>query len=105
MRHLILSESSSEEPMNTTELFSLKGRTALVTGGSRGIGKMIAEGFVAQGAKVYISSRKAEVCDATAKELSKNGGACISLPVDVSTVEGAQKLAAEYKAREPKLDI
>src|SRR5205814_527470 len=84
--------------------FSLKGRTALITGGSRGIGKMIAEGFIAQGARVYISARKAEACDATAKELAK-GGTCVSLPMDVSTVEGAQKLAAAYAARESKLDI
>ena len=55
--------------MNTSTLFSLKGRTALVTGGSRGIGLMIAKGFVAQGAKVYISSRKAEVCESVAAEL------------------------------------
>jgi NAD(P)-dependent dehydrogenase (short-subunit alcohol dehydrogenase family) len=91
--------------MNTTELFSLKGRTALVTGGSRGIGRMIATGFIAQGARVYISSRKAEVCNETAAQLSKGGGTCISLPMDVSTVEGAQALASAYAAREPKLDI
>jgi 2-deoxy-D-gluconate 3-dehydrogenase len=87
------------------DLFSLKGRVALVTGGSRGIGKMIAEGFIAQGAKVYISARKAAVCDATAKELSSDGGQCISLPADISTVEGAKALAKEVMAREPKLDI
>ena len=55
------------------DLFSLRGRTALITGGSRGIGKMIAAGFVAQGAKVYISSRKAEACEKAAAELSKGG--------------------------------
>jgi NAD(P)-dependent dehydrogenase (short-subunit alcohol dehydrogenase family) len=88
-----------------TDLFTLKGRTALVTGGSRGIGRMIAAGFIAQGAKVYISSRKADVCEKTAAELSKGGGTCVALPVDASTVAGAQALAKAYAAREPKLDI
>ena len=86
------------------DLFSLAGRTALVTGGSRGIGRMIAAGFLAQGARVYISSRKAEACDATAAELSAIGP-CVSLPADVSTLEGVQALAAAYAAREPQLDI
>ncbi|WP_411287861.1 SDR family oxidoreductase [Phenylobacterium sp.] len=86
-----------------TNLFSLEGRTALVTGGSRGIGKMIAKGFLGSGAaKVYISSRKAEACDATAKEL---GERCFSLPQDVSTVDGVKALTAAYLAREDKLDI
>ena len=91
--------------MDTRDLFSLKGRTALVTGGSRGIGRMIAEGFIAQGARVYISSRKADVCDRTAAELSADGGTCISLPADVSTLDGVRSLAKAYAAREPKLDI
>jgi NAD(P)-dependent dehydrogenase (short-subunit alcohol dehydrogenase family) len=86
------------------DLFSLQGRTALVTGGSRGIGRMIAAGFLAQGAKVYISSRKADACDATARELASLGP-CISLPADVSTVEGARGLAAAYGAKEKSLDI
>jgi len=89
----------------TTDLFSLAGRTALITGGSRGIGKMIAAGYIAQGAKVYISSRKPGACDATAAELSQNGGQCISLPQDVSTVEGCKALAAAYAKHESKLDI
>jgi NAD(P)-dependent dehydrogenase (short-subunit alcohol dehydrogenase family) len=90
--------------MDTSQLFSLKGRTALVTGGSRGIGRMIAEGFLAQGATVYISARKAEACDQTAKELSAFGR-CVSLPADVSSVQGAQALAAAYAQHEGQLDI
>jgi NAD(P)-dependent dehydrogenase (short-subunit alcohol dehydrogenase family) len=86
------------------DLFSLQGRVALVTGGSRGIGRMIASGFLRQGAKVYISARKAAACDATARELSALGP-CISVPIDVSTLEGARALAAEIMQREPQLDI
>ncbi len=87
------------------DLFGLAGRVALVTGGSRGIGRMIAEGFIMQGAKVYISSRKSTQCDAAAKDLSQDGGECISLPQDISTVEGCKALAARITALEPKLDI
>ena len=86
------------------QLFSLQGRTALVTGGSRGIGKMIAAGFLAAGAKVYITSRKAEACDATARELSKDGR-CVSIPHDISKLEGCRALAADYLGRESQLDI
>ncbi len=86
------------------DLFSLKGRIALVTGGSRGIGRMIAAGFLKAGAKVYISSRKQAACDATAAELSALGE-IVSLPMDVSTVAGAKALAAAISARETKLDI
>jgi NAD(P)-dependent dehydrogenase (short-subunit alcohol dehydrogenase family) len=86
------------------ELFSLHGRVALVTGGSRGIGRMIATGFLHHGAKVYITARKAAACDAAAAELSAIGP-CISLPCDVSSVEAARALAAEIAGREPALDI
>ncbi|WP_424629072.1 SDR family oxidoreductase [Bradyrhizobium sp. SYSU BS000235] len=88
-------------------LFSLKGRVAVVTGGSRGIGKMIASGFLAYGAsRVYITARKAGPCEATAKELTeKYDGECVALPIDISTVAGCQTLADEIIKREPKLDI
>ena len=85
-------------------LFDLQGRVALVTGGSRGIGKMIATGFLHHGAKVYITARKAAACDATAEELSAIGP-CVSLPIDVSSIEGARQLAGEIERREPRLDI
>jgi len=91
--------------MNTKDLFSLKGRVALVTGGSRGIGKMIAAGFIAQGAKVYISARKADASDNTARELSQDGGTCISIPMNISSLTGIKALAAAIMAREPKVDI
>lgn len=90
--------------MDTKRLFSLEGRTALVTGGSRGIGRMIAEGLVSQGARVYITSRKASACDATATELSAIGP-CISLPADVSTQEGIGDLAFRYGQLESRLDV
>ena len=88
--------------MDTTNLFRLDGRVALITGGSRGIGKMIAAGFIAQGAKVYISSRKAAACEETVAELGVN---CIALPQDVSTVDGCKALAAQFAEHEGKLDI
>ena len=85
-------------------LFSIEGKVALVTGGSRGIGEMIAAGFLANGAKVYISSRKAEVCDATAKRLQEEyGGECISIPADLSNLEGIKDLT--QKLQQDKLDI
>jgi len=86
------------------KLFSLEGRTALVTGGSRGIGKMIAQGFVEMGATVYISSRKAEACEETASELS-GLGRCVPLPQDISTVQGCAELAEAYRRHEAALDI
>lgn len=86
------------------DLFSLTGRVALVTGGSRGIGRMIATGLLHHGAKVYITARKAAQCDAAAGELSAIGP-CISLPADVSSVAGARQLAAEIMGKEPALHI
>ena len=88
------------------DLFSIKDKVALVTGGSRGIGEMIAAGFLASGAKVYISSRKAEICNATADRLSNEyGGECISLPSDLSHLEGIESLVTELSNNESHLDI
>ena len=87
------------------DLFSIEGKIALVTGGSRGIGEMIAAGFLANGAKVYISSRKAEVCDATANRLQEQyGGECVSLPADLSNLDGINTLVQSFAEGE-KLDI
>ena len=87
------------------DLFSLQGRVALVTGGSRGIGKMIAAGFLDHGAKVYISARKAEACEATAAALTRQGAECIALPHDISSVDGCRALAEDIMRREGTLDI
>jgi NAD(P)-dependent dehydrogenase (short-subunit alcohol dehydrogenase family) len=94
----------SDETINVSDLFSIKGKVALVTGGSRGIGLMIARGYVEAGAKVYISSRKQEVCDEVARQLS-SVGTCISLPADVSDAEGCKRLVSELSAREQALHI
>jgi NAD(P)-dependent dehydrogenase (short-subunit alcohol dehydrogenase family) len=85
-------------------LFNVAGKTAVVTGGSRGIGYMIAQGFVEGGAKVYIASRKAQDCDAAAAELSKLG-TCISVPADLSTEEGAKQLGGAINKNEGHLHV
>jgi len=87
-----------------TDLFSIKDKVALVTGGSRGIGLMIAHGYVEAGAKVYISSRKAEACETVAAELSKLG-TCLPLPADCGTQAGCEELARALAERESRLDI
>ena len=89
--------------MDFKNLFSLEGKIALITGGSRGIGKMFVEGFVAAGCeRVYITARKAQVVEETAAEF---GDKVIGLPGDISRMEGIEELAAEIGRRESRLDI
>ncbi|KAL1408381.1 hypothetical protein Q8F55_005193 [Vanrija albida] len=93
--------------MDANSLFSIKGKVALVTGGGRGVGEMIAAGFVANGAKVYISSRDAAACDATAAALTAQGpGQCVAIAADLSNYDECLRLAREISEREGgKLDI
>jgi NAD(P)-dependent dehydrogenase (short-subunit alcohol dehydrogenase family) len=86
------------------DLFSLEGRVALITGGSRGIGKMIAEGYLRYGAKVYISARKSGALEETAAELSKLGS-CTALNVNATGADGAKAMAEAFLKREKALDI
>ena len=93
---------------DSTNLFSVAGKTVLVTGGSRGIGQMIAAAYVANGAKVYISSRKAAVCEATAAELNgmaESGGECVAIPADLSSAEGRSALVNAISEKERGIDV
>jgi 2-deoxy-D-gluconate 3-dehydrogenase len=92
--------------MKVQDLFSVEGKVALVSGGSRGIGEMIAAGYLANSARVYITSRTADACDAAAERLIENyGGECISIPGDVSVLTGIESIVAEVAKREDKLHI
>ncbi len=90
--------------LQVDNLFSVKGKNVLITGGSRGIGLMIASTFVKNGANVIISSRNAEVCQAVEKELSKIG-TCTAIPADLSTGEGRTKLVETLNGHLDKLDV
>jgi NAD(P)-dependent dehydrogenase (short-subunit alcohol dehydrogenase family) len=100
--------SQAPGPLSLGHLFGLDGKVAVVTGGSRGIGFMIASGLVANGVRVYITARKADACDAAAAELSQRasgGGECISFPADLSTEEGLASFVAALTEREDHVDI
>ena len=88
----------------TTSLFDVRGANVLVTGGSRGIGRFIARGFVEAGANVFISARQAEDCDAAAAELAKSGR-CTSLPADLASVAAIEDLVARLRAQVSSLDV
>ena len=94
----------TSSPLALSNLFGLDGKVAVVTGGSRGIGFMIAAGLVANGVRVYITARKADACDAAAAELSAHGE-CISIPADLATAEGVASFVSALTEREPQIDI
>ncbi|KAF9435134.1 hypothetical protein BGZ76_006842 [Entomortierella beljakovae] len=91
---------------HNSSLFDVKDKVVLITGGSRGIGLMIAHGFVANGAKVYISSRSAKACEEATAQLNKLGpGTCVSLPADLQSIEEVKRLVAEITKRESKVHV
>jgi 2-deoxy-D-gluconate 3-dehydrogenase len=88
------------------DIFSVEGKVAFVSGGSRGIGEMIAAGLLAHGARVYICSRKAEACEQTAQRLNRNhNGMCKAIAADLSTLEGIESAVAEFTRFESHLNI
>ena len=100
--------NTDHPPLDLKSLFGLSGKVAVVTGGSRGIGYMIAAGLIANGVKVYITARKAAQCDAAAAELSQaepGHGKCISIPADMSTADGIASLVSAFSENENQLDI
>lgn len=90
--------------MSAHHLFDISGNVAVVTGGTRGIGEMIARGFVRAGVKTYITSRKADAVSAMVAQLSQEG-ACEGVPSDLSTMDGVRAFAEWVQAREGKVDI
>jgi NAD(P)-dependent dehydrogenase (short-subunit alcohol dehydrogenase family) len=90
--------------MKLDQLFSVKGKVALVTGGTRGIGLMIASGFVENGVRTYVCSRKADACRQAEAELRKFGE-CTAIPADLGTTEGVATVVREITSREPALHI
>jgi len=99
-----MTASTSPSPLAIEQLFGLSGKTAIVTGGSRGIGFMIASGLVANGVRTYITARKAEACDEAARQLSETGE-CISVPADLSTADGLDAFVRTVTERETQIDI
>jgi NAD(P)-dependent dehydrogenase (short-subunit alcohol dehydrogenase family) len=101
---VVVSASFSDAAQSAGDLFSVTGKVAVVTGGSRGIGAMIAAGLVRAGCRVYITARKKAACDEKAAELSALGE-CVSLPLDLAAPRGADDLVRVISEREERLHI
>ena len=91
--------------MNFDNLFSIAGKTVVITGGSRGIGEMMAAGFLQNGAKVIISSRKADACDAAVERLKAFGPDVSAIPSDLSNMDGILHLQSELSKVTDKIDV
>ena len=94
----------TENSLDIDRLFSLKGKVALVTGGSRGIGRMITQGLLQAGATVYISARSVDDCQQAAEDLGQYGK-CIAIPADVTNPESRQQLCENLAKKETSLNI
>lgn len=95
----------SSDESGSASLFSLQGRVAVVTGSSKGIGRMIADGFAAAGARVYVSSRRSEDCAAAVAEMNARGGVAVAVPADIGTEAGVLDLVHAVGERESRLDV
>ena len=101
-----LTHLRSMSSSRTEDLFSMRGKICVVTGGSRGIGLMIAKAYVENGAKVYVSSRKKDACDLVARELTNLGpGTAVSMPADISSDAGCKELAERIAKQERRIDV
>jgi hypothetical protein len=99
-------EGATLTSFDLDSLFGVRDKVVVVTGGSRGIGEMIAAGFLANGARTYISSRKADACDETAARLAaEHGGTCVSIPANLAELDGIHHFVEQLRSHEDHVDV